>query len=42
MYAYKKSRFFYKDKESKGGKIQSGPPWDFDWAWKDIWDCPNS
>jgi len=37
--AYKKSRFFFKDKESKGGKIQSGPPWDYDWAWKDIWDC---
>jgi hypothetical protein len=38
--AYKKSRFFYKDKESKGGMIHSGPPWDYDWAWKDIWDCP--
>jgi hypothetical protein len=38
--AYKKSRFFYKDKESKGGRIHSGPPWDYDWAWKDIWDCP--
>jgi len=37
--AYKKSRFFFKDKESKGGKIHSGPPWDYDWAWKDIWDC---
>ena len=34
--AYKKSRFFYKDKESNGGLIHSGPPWDFDWAWKDI------
>jgi hypothetical protein len=38
--AYKKSRYFYKDKESNGGKLHSGPPWDFDWAWKDIWDCP--
>jgi len=37
--AYKKSRFLFKDKESKGGKIHSGPAWDFDWAWKDIWDC---
>ena len=37
--AYKKSRFLFKDKESKGGKIHSGPPWDYDWAWKDIWDC---
>lgn len=37
--AYKKSRFLYKDMESKGGRIHSGPPWDFDWAMKDIWDC---
>jgi hypothetical protein len=37
--AYKKSRYFFKDKESKGGKIHSGPPWDYDWAWKNIWDC---
>lgn len=37
--AYKKSRYLFKDKESKGGKIHSGPPWDYDWAWKDIWDC---
>ncbi len=34
--AYKKSRFFFKDKNSNGGLICSGPPWDFDWAWKDI------
>jgi len=32
---YKKSRYYYKDKDSKGGKIKSGPPWDFDWAYKD-------
>ncbi|MDF1576226.1 MAG: CotH kinase family protein [Bacteroidales bacterium] len=37
--AYKKSRYLFKDKESKGGGIHSGPPWDYDWAWKDIWDC---
>jgi hypothetical protein len=37
--AYKKSRYLFKDKDSKGGKIHSGPPWDYDWAWKDIWDC---
>ncbi len=37
--AYKKSRFLFKDKESKGGRLHSGPPWDYDWAWKDIWDC---
>lgn len=33
---YKKSRYFYKDRDSKGGKINSGPPWDFDWAYKDV------
>lgn len=38
--AYKKSRFYYKDKDSNGGLIHSGPPWDYDWAWKDITeDC---
>lgn len=34
--AYKKSRYFYKDKDSKKGLIKSGPVWDFDWAWKNI------
>ncbi len=34
--AYKKSRFYYKDKDSKNGLIHSGPVWDMDWAWKDI------
>ena len=34
--AYKKSRYFYKDKNSKGGLLQSGPAWDFDWAWRDL------
>ncbi len=38
--AYKKSRYFFKERESRGGKLHSGPPWDYDWAWKDIWDCP--
>jgi hypothetical protein len=38
--AYKKSRYFYKDKDSNGSKIHSGPPWDFDWAYRDIMeDC---
>jgi hypothetical protein len=40
--AYKKSRFFYKDKDSKDVRIHSGPPWDYDWAWKDITEhCIN-
>lgn len=34
--AYKKSRFYYKDRDSRDGLIHSGPVWDFDWAWKDI------
>jgi len=37
--AFKKSVFFFKDKNSKGGKINAGPVWDFDWAWKNIRDC---
>jgi hypothetical protein len=37
--AFKKSCFFFKDKDSKGGKINAGPVWDFDWAWKNIYDC---
>ena len=36
---FKKSRFFHKDKESNGGKLKAGPPWDFDWAWKDLASC---
>lgn len=36
---FKKSRFFYKDKNSNGGKLKAGPPWDFDWAWKNINAC---
>jgi hypothetical protein len=36
--AYKKSAFFYKDKDSKGGLLNRGPVWDFDWAWKNMND----
>ena len=36
---YKKSRFFYKDKDSKNPKVHSGPVWDYDWAWKNLNDC---
>ncbi|MEX2369537.1 MAG: CotH kinase family protein [Bacteroidales bacterium] len=39
--AYKKSRFFYKDKESKNGLLHAGPPWDFDWAWKNLFFQPD-
>jgi spore coat protein CotH len=33
---YKKSRFFYKSKNSKDGLLHSGPAWDFDWAWRNL------
>jgi hypothetical protein len=33
---YKKSRFYYKDKDSKNGLLHSGPSWDFDWAWRNL------
>ncbi|MBK8555200.1 MAG: CotH kinase family protein [Lewinellaceae bacterium] len=33
---FKKSVFFNKNKYSKGGKLNAGPVWDFDWAWKNI------
>lgn len=33
---YKKSRFLYKDKDSKDGLLHSGPSWDFDWAWRNL------
>jgi hypothetical protein len=36
---YKKSSFFYKDKDSKDGRLHDGPVWDFDWAWKNINEC---
>ena len=39
---YKKSRYLYKNKDSKGGLLHSGPVWDFDWAWKNLMeDCIN-
>ncbi len=34
---FKKSRYFHKD---KNGLIHAGPVWDFDWAWKNISECP--
>lgn len=39
---FKKSRYFYKEKDPTTGvlgKLKAGPVWDFDWAWKDMWDC---
>lgn len=37
--AYKKSSYFYKERDSNGGLIHMGPVWDFDWAWKNINEC---
>ncbi|MBN1894712.1 CotH kinase family protein [bacterium] len=37
--AYKKSAFFFKDRDGKGGLLHAGPVWDFDWAWKNIDEC---
>jgi spore coat protein CotH len=31
--AYRISSYFYKDRDSKGGKIINGPLWDYDMAW---------
>ena len=40
---FKKSAYYYKEKDDSAtaaiGKLKAGPVWDFDWAWKDIWDC---
>ena len=33
---YKKSRFFYKTRNSRDGSLHSGPAWDFDWAWRNL------
>jgi spore coat protein CotH len=36
--AYKKSAFFYKDRDNHGGLLKSGPVWDLDWAYKNMFD----
>lgn len=36
---YKKSRYFFKDRDSEDQRIHAGPVWDFDWAWKNIAEC---
>ncbi|MBK7214259.1 MAG: CotH kinase family protein [Bacteroidales bacterium] len=36
---FKKSVYFYKNRDSVDRRIQSGPVWDFDWAWKNIDEC---
>jgi hypothetical protein len=39
---YKKSAFFYKDKDSTDGRLHAGPVWDFDWAFKNMHGEYNS
>lgn len=36
---FKKSVYFHKDKDSNDRKLKAGPVWDFDWAWKNIYEC---
>ena len=38
---FKKSSYFNKDKDTKTSisKLNAGPVWDFDWAWKNIKEC---
>ena len=33
---FKKSYYFYKDKDSHDPRIKNGPVWDFDWAFKNV------
>lgn len=36
---FKKSFFMFKDRDGKDKRINLGPVWDFDWAWKNIDEC---
>jgi hypothetical protein len=36
---YKKSRYFFKNRDDKDSLLNAGPVWDFDWAWKNITEC---
>lgn len=40
---FRKSSYFHKDKNSQTSlsKLKAGPVWDFDWAWKNINECPS-
>lgn len=39
---YRLSSYFYKDRDSKGGKITAGPVWDYDLAFKNANYCSGS
>ncbi len=36
---FKKSFYFYKNRNGIDRRINCGPVWDFDWAWKNIDEC---
>ena len=36
---YRLSTYLYKDKDSHGGKLHAGPPWDYDIAWGNASYC---
>lgn len=36
---FKKSFYFHKDRDGIDKRINCGPVWDFDWAWKNIDEC---
>ncbi|HZL11873.1 MAG TPA: CotH kinase family protein [Prolixibacteraceae bacterium] len=40
--AYKKSSFWNKDNITEGGLLNAGPVWDFDWAFKNLYDGSNN
>lgn len=39
---YRLSTYLYKDKNSRGGKLHAGPPWDYDLAWGNANYCDGS
>jgi subtilisin-like proprotein convertase family protein len=37
---FKKSLVMYKNRDSHSATLKTGPVWDFDWAWKNVNECP--
>lgn len=38
---YRLSTYFYKNRDDQGGKLNMGPPWDYDLAWYNADYCDN-
>jgi subtilisin-like proprotein convertase family protein len=38
---YRLSTYFHKNRDDRGGKLQMGPPWDYDLAWYNADYCDN-